>query len=306
MRRAFVNAINELAEQDARVVFLTGDLGYQMFEDFKKKFGPRYVNVGIAEAQMACAAAGLASEGFRPFIYSIGSFIVGRPYEHIRVSVAYPGLPVVVVGAGGGYCYSASGVTHHAAEDIALMSLLPGMTVVAPGDPHEVKALLPQLVSIPGPSYIRIGKFGEPELKLDTPIRLGEARLLREGSKVAILTMGEMAPIIYQTTGELLNEGIAPLVYHFHTLKPLDTATLDRIAKGVHTLIVVEESTPIGGLAAAISAWQSGLTHRPKLIRLGPPDALALGSPTREALRERFGFGPSMIKDTVRKVWAAV
>jgi transketolase len=287
-------------------MFLTGDLGYQMFEDFKKRFGSRYVNVGIAEAQMVCAAAGLASEGFRPFVYSIGSFMVGRPFEQIRVSVAYPGLPVVIVGAGGGYCYSASGVTHHAAEDLALMSLLPGMTVVAPGDPHEVKALLPQLLSIAGPSYIRIGKFGEPELNVDSSIQLGKARLLREGSNVAILTTGELAPIVYNITGELLDEGIFPLVYHFHTVKPLDTGALDRIAKNVRTIIVVEESTPIGGLAASVAAWQSELIQRPNLIRLGPPDVLALGNPTREALRDRFGFGPDAIKDAVRKVWPSV
>ncbi len=105
MRRAFSDTLVALAEENPRVMFLTGDLGFQVFDDFKLKFGPRYLNVGIAEAQMICASAGLAMEGWRPVAYSIASFATARAFEQIRISVCYPGLPVVVVGAGGGYTY---------------------------------------------------------------------------------------------------------------------------------------------------------------------------------------------------------
>lgn len=301
MRRAFVEALEKTAEQDPRIIFLTGDLGYQMFDDFKEKFGQRYINVGIAEAQMVCAAAGLAMEGFRPFVYSIASFATGRPFEQIRVSIAYPNLPVVIVGAGGGYCYSTSGTTHHSAEDIALMSLLPKMTIVAPGNPEEVKDLVPQLLQLDGPSYIRIGKFGEPGYEAKAPTILGHARLLKDGNDIALVSTGEMTPIVLNAVVELNAAGIDPVIYQFHTIKPLDTDTLNYLSTHVHTIIVIEESTPMGGLCASIRAWQSVSDNSVKIIRVGPPDELALGNVTRESLRRRFRYDSESIQLACRK-----
>lgn len=303
MRRAFVDAMIAAAESDPRVVFLTGDLGFQMFDEFRERFGPRYINVGIAEAQMMLAAAGLAIEGFRPVAYSIASFCTGRPFEQIRISVAYPRLPVLLVGAGGGYCYAASGTTHHAAEDLALMSLLPDMTVVAPGDPGEVRELVPQLLQLDGPSYIRIGRFGEPTFEANEPPVLGRARLLREGKNVAVISTGEMAPIVLEATDGLAQEGMRPIVYQFHTVKPLDTETLNGLATQVRTVIIAEESTPMAGLGAAIATWHSTADRPPELVRLGPPDCLALGNLRHETLREKFGYGPESIKESCRRAW---
>jgi transketolase len=305
MRRAFVDSLTTLAERDPRVILLTGDLGFQVFDDFIARCGRQYVNVGVAEAQMVCAAAGLALEGFRPIVYSIASFMTGRPFEQLRVSVAYPGLSVVVVGAGGGFCYSACGVTHHAAEDFALMSLLPGMTVVGPGDPNEVKALLPQMLALDGPSYIRIGKFGEPTFEADSPIILGRGRKIRDGARVAVITTGEMAPVALAGLAELAAEGIAPLVYQFHTIKPLDTATLDDLAARVKTLVVVEEAAPIGGLASAVTAWRTARDAGPRIVRLGPPDAFALGNLGRDTLRAKLGFDAAAIRQACRDAWRA-
>lgn len=306
MRRAFVDTMISLAERDPRIILLTGDLGFHVFDEFIARFGKRYINVGIAEAQMVCAAAGLAMEGFRPFVYSIASFMTGRPFEHIRVSICYPGLPVVVVGAGGGYCYATSGVTHHAPDDLGLMAMLPGMTVTAPGDPNEVKSLLPQLAALDGPSYIRIGKFGEPTYQSDSPVKLGEARLLRDGEKVAIITTGEMAPITLEAHAELAKEKIHPAVYQFHTIKPIDTAVLNRIAKTVKVILIVEEASPQGGLSNAIMQWGAMAENRPRFMRLGPPDAFILGNLRRERLRERFGFDQASIVRTCRMAWTSV
>lgn len=306
MRRAFVRAIEALADRDPRVVLLTGDLGFEMFDGFVAKHGPRYVNIGIAEAQLVAAAAGLALEGFRPFVYSIASFMTGRPYEQIRVALAYHRLPVVIVGAGGGYCYANCGVTHHAPDDLALMSLLPGMTVVAPGDPDEVAALLPQLLALEGPSYLRIGKSGEPGYAAPAPVILGAARLLRAGGRVAVISTGETAPSVLAAREALAGEGVEPEVWQFHTVKPLDTAALNRCAGRFRALLVVEESSPMGGLGSAIAAWHSGLAgNRPLLVRLGPKDELALGSPTRESLQNRWGYGPAAVADACRALWRA-
>src|ERR1051325_2288870 len=130
MRRAFGDALVKAAQDDDRVIFLTGDLGFGVFDEFIARFPRRYVNVGVAEAQLVDCAAGLALEGWRPIVYSIASFMTGRAYEQIRLAVGYHRLPVVVVGAGGGYTYANAGVTHHAKEDLALMSLIANMVVV--------------------------------------------------------------------------------------------------------------------------------------------------------------------------------
>lgn len=303
MRKALADSITNIASENDRVVFLTGDLGFQVFDNFNRKFGPRYINVGVAEALLIDAASGLALEGFRPLAYSIASFLTGRAFEQIRISVAYPHLPVVLVGAGGGFLYSHSGVTHHAPDDVALMSLLPGMTVVVPGDPNEVRALIPQLLALDGPSYIRIGKFGELSFEAEAPIVLGKARRLQSGRKFALLAMGDMATTVLQAAQRLQTENIQPMIYQFHTVKPLDIATLDYLAGMVSTLVVVEESTPCGGLASAIMAWSSATRRSVHIVRLGPPDEFALGNVKHATLREQFGFGTDAIITTCRLAW---
>ena len=304
MRRAFVDTLTDMAGKDDRIVFLTGDLGFQMFDTFIERYGPRYINVGIAEAELVCAAAGLAQVGFRPFAYSIASFMTARPYEQIRYTVGYPGLPVVIVGAGGGYCYSASGVSHHAADDFALMGLIPGMTVVAPGDPNEIRALLPQLTALPGPAYLRVGKFGEPTYESPAPILLGRARLLQEGERIAILTAGETAPLALEAVRRLAEEGLRPTLCHFHTLKPLDTDALDRLLPSHRRFICVEECYPRGGLHSALLEWSQNAPSPVRIERLGPGDAFALGNPKLDALRAGMGFDAAAIAAACRRAWA--
>ena len=302
MRKAFAESLLRAAEADPRVIFLTGDLGFGTFDAFQARFGPRYINVGVAEAQLVCAAAGLALEGWRPIIYSIASFATGRPFEQIRVNLGYAALPVVVVGAGGGYTYASSGVTHHAAEDLGLMSLVPNMTVVAPGDPQEVSQLLPQLLKLDGPSYFRIGKYGEPAYDAETPAILGRGRRLRHGNDVALVCTGQIASVVLDAVDSLKHEGVTPAVYQFHTLQPLDTSLLDSLGERVHTIVVVEEHLPVGGLAAAVSAWRTPRQSGPRVVRMGPPHALVFGNPTINEMRERLGFDSRAIADVCRRL----
>jgi len=303
MRKAFADTLIGLASEDPRVIFLTGDLGFGVFDEFSDRFGPRYVNVGVAEAAMVCAAAGLALEGWRPVAYSIASFATARAFEQIRISLAYHQLPVVIVGAGGGYNYAASGVTHHAADDLGLMSLLPGMTVVAPGDPSEVTQLLPQVFQQPGPAYFRIGRYGEPTYPAEEPAVLGRARLLTQGERVGILSTGDSALAVSDAVQALRKEGISPIAYQMHTVKPLDIATLERLAKQVETIVTVEEHVPLGGLGDAVGSWLTGLDEGPKLVRLGPPDGLVLGNPRQEELRRRLNYDARGIADACRSAW---
>ncbi|MHB1011365.1 MAG: transketolase family protein [Desulfobacteria bacterium] len=303
MRSAFAETLTDVASRNDRVAFVTGDLGFQVFDEFQSRFGPRYVNVGVAEAQMIYTAAGMAIEGWRPVAYSIASFATARPFEQIRYCIAYPGLPVVLVGAGRGYLYSTSGVSHHAADDLALMTSLPGMTVVVPGDPEEVSQLLPQLFELQGPSYITVGRFGEPDYQALEPAVLGKARKLRDGQRVAVLCTGEIANEVIKAVDTLLPERIFPAVYQVHTVKPLDEAILSLLADSVDTLIVVEEHVPAGGLWAAIAGWLARTGKAVRMVRLGAPDAFALGNLKQAELRRRFGMDAPAIAEACRRAW---
>ncbi|RJQ55219.1 MAG: transketolase [Nitrospiraceae bacterium] len=302
MRKALADTLTSLAEKDPSIVFLTGDLGFQMFDEFGKRFSGRYINVGVAEAQMICAAAGMALEGFRPFVYSIAPFATGRPFEHIKISIAYHGLPVTIIGAGGGYAYATNGPTHHGADDIALMSIIPGMTVMAPGSPAELRELLPQIMKLKGPAYIRIGKKGDPEYDADGPAIIGKARLLKSGEKIAIVSTGEMAPIALDAAKKLALAGINPVVYQMHTIKPLDTVFLNEISEKVDTILIVEEASPIGGLWSAVSSFMASCSRHPKIIRTGPPDEMILGNCSREELRQNYGFDTDAIVNICKKL----
>ncbi|NTV49874.1 MAG: hypothetical protein HGB32_04490 [Geobacteraceae bacterium] len=303
MRKAFSETLTRLAVEDPHIAFITGDLGFQVFDEFEKRFGPRYINAGVAEAQMIYTAAGMASEGWKTVAYSIASFATARPFEQIRYCVAYPNLPVILVGAGRGYLYSTSGVSHHAADDLALMTALPNMTVVAPGDPGEIEQLLPQLFALGGPSYFTVGRFGEPSYEALEPAVLGKARLLREGEKIVIIGTGEIANEILKAHADLATEGINPCVYQMHTVKPLDTATLDSLSQRFDSMIIVEEHIPTGGLWSAVADWKVRSNNKCKLSRLGAPDKFALGNLKQAELRKRWGFDAEGIARECRELW---
>lgn len=169
MRTAFIEGLIEIARRDTRVVLMVGDLGYSVIEPFQKEFPDRFFNAGIAEQNMMGMAAGLASEGYRVFAYSIANFPTFRCAEQIRNDVAYHGLPVTIVSVGGGLVYGNMGYSHHAVQDYALMRVLPGMQILAPGDPWEVKLCLDLSLSYAGPSYLRLGRPGTPPIHSHLP-----------------------------------------------------------------------------------------------------------------------------------------
>jgi len=303
MRKAFSDSLMKEAEKNPQVTFMTGDLGFQVFDEFSRKFGPRYINVGVAEAQLINMAAGMAAEGWRPIAYSIASFATARPFEQIRYCVSYPNLPVTLVGAGRGFTYSTSGVSHHALDDIGLMSLLPNMTVVIPGDPTEIEELLPQVMQCSGPAYFTVGRFGEPRYEAEEPSVLGKARLLKSGQKIAIISTGEITHEVLNAVSILHPEHIIPMVYQMHTIKPLDTITLNSVADQVKAMLVVEEHVPNGGLWAAVTQWNATRNKPIRLKRLGPPDAFVLGNLNREDVRKKLMCDAQAIVKTCRMLW---
>ncbi|MEB3221133.1 MAG: transketolase [Candidatus Sericytochromatia bacterium] len=192
MRTAFLDGLLAAARENPRVVLVVGDLGFSVVEPFRDAFPERFFNAGVAEQNMMGLAAGLASEGFHVFAYSIANFPTFRCAEQIRNDVAYHRLPVTVVAVGGGLAYGSLGYSHHAVQDYALLRAFPHMLLAAPGDPPEVAACLAHLLAHPQPSYLRLGKAGEPALRPVPPsLTPGRWVPLVEGEgRVAIVTTG--------------------------------------------------------------------------------------------------------------------
>lgn len=169
MRNAFIEELVALATVHDHIALVVGDLGYSVVEPFAERFPDRFINAGIAEQNMTGLAAGMASEGYHVFSYSIANFPTFRCAEQIRNDIDYHNLSVTVVAVGGGVAYGALGYSHHAIQDYGLMRCMPNMLIAAPGDPMEVRACLRYLVAHPGPSYLRLGKAGEPCFHAEPP-----------------------------------------------------------------------------------------------------------------------------------------
>lgn len=170
MRNAFIDELVNHASVNDRVALVVGDLGYSVVEPFADRFPERFINAGVAEQNMMSLAAGMASEGYHVFVYSIANFPTFRCAEQIRNDVDYHRLPVTVVSVGGGLAYGSLGYSHHAVQDYGLMRLMPNMLIAAPGDPMEVRACMRYLLANPQPSYLRLGKVGEPSFHPVVPV----------------------------------------------------------------------------------------------------------------------------------------
>ncbi|MGI8772536.1 MAG: transketolase family protein [Acidobacteriaceae bacterium] len=242
MRTAFIQELCTLAEQDDRIWLICGDLGYSVLEVFAERFPDRYLNAGVAEQNMTGVAAGLAMTGKVVFTYSIANFPVMRCLEQIRNDVCYHNLNVKVVSVGGGLAYGSHGYTHHGVEDLAVMSVMPNMTVVAPGDPVEAQAATRALAAIPGPAYLRLGKAGEPVLHT-SPIdfQLGKAISVRDGEDITIISTGGMLGTAIQAAEQLQSRGISAHLLSMPTLTPFDTAAITEATQRTRAILTVEE-----------------------------------------------------------------
>lgn len=205
MRNAFIEELVELAGQHDHIALMVGDLGYSVVEPFADRFPDRFINAGVAEQNMTGMAAGMASEGYHVFTYSIANFPTFRCAEQVRNDVAYHGLPVTVVAVGGGLSYGALGYSHHAVQDYALMRSMPNLVIAAPGDPMETRACMRYLVEHPGPSYLRLGKAGEPVFHARVPDVLPGKWLQVNGegdAEHAILTTGATLGLALQRVAQ--------------------------------------------------------------------------------------------------------
>ncbi|CEK19147.1 transketolase subunit B [Chthonomonas calidirosea] len=290
MRTAFIEELCKLAEEEERIWLLCGDLGYSVLERFRDRFPNRYVNVGVAEQNMTGMAAGLALCGKIVFTYSIANFPVMRCLEQIRNDICYHHANVKIVAVGGGLAYGAQGYTHHGVEDLAVMRVLPEMTVIAPGDPVETRLATRAIVSYNGPCYLRLGKAGEPIVhQTDPKFEIGKAILMRDGSSLTLISTGGMLATVMQAAQRLAENGIAARVLSMHTLAPLDREAILAAAAETGGIVTVEEHG-IGGLASAVAEVLAVAGYAVPFRALHLPRKPTSHAGTQESLRSVHGL----------------
>jgi len=304
MRNAFIRGLTALAERDQRVVLLTGDLGFKIFDEFAARFPGRFYNAGVAEANMIGVAAGLALGGLRPFVYSIVPFATLRCLEQIRNDICYQETSVTVVGVGGGYSYGPNGATHHSLEDIAVMRCLPNMTVVCPGDPMEAELGTLATGSHTGPLYLRLGRAGDPHVhEAAVPFSIGRAIVVRNGTDCALISTGGILPVAVAAARHLDSEGIGCRVVSMHTVKPLDEALLHRCAEECGAIFTIEEHSLVGGLGSAVGEWLAASGTQCLLRSYGAADRFSHLCGSQEYFRQMQGL---TAEEIARRVHAAL
>lgn len=267
-REGYSEGLVEAGKRDERVVVLDGDVGHSLGTlAFKALFPERYFNLGIAEQNMACQAAGLALEGFMPFYSTYAVFSVGRALDQIRTSICNMGLDVRIGGAHGGSSVGPDGGTHQALEDIAQTRSLPGMTVLVPADAAQTRQAVLASLTIPGPVYVRFGRNPVPVI-YDTgePVVRGRGNLLREGGDIVIVACGAMVAPALEAGKALLDKGLNAAVIDMVSVKPLDGGLLMETTGEAAGVVTVEDHQTAGGLGGAVAEFLA--VNRPLPMRM--------------------------------------
>lgn len=296
MRNAFFRALKKLFVEDNNVYFITGDLGFKLYDELQAHDPDRVINAGIREAAIAGMSAGLASEGALPFIYSITPFITLRCLEQIKLDICYHNFKVAIIGVGGGLAYGENGPTHHGVEDLALMRLLPRMSVFCPAGPVEVEKCVAAVKGLDGPVYIRLGRNGEPELTAPgvEPDIFGP-QIMVDGTDINIIATGPVAGAAMAAEAILTEEGISARVVKVTRLKPLDEAALLNALVPGRPVAAVEEHT--GGAALALPVADALLRAgaAPRFAKICIPDEFPRKCGSHSALMSWAGLDAESI-----------
>ncbi|MDD4013698.1 MAG: transketolase family protein [Candidatus Omnitrophica bacterium] len=253
-RDGFGKALLELGDTNADVVVLSADLTESVRAHwFRDKYPDRFISHGVAEQDMMGAAAGLALSGKIPFACTFGAFASGRAWDQIRISVAYMNLNVKIAGSHGGISVGGDGATHQALEEIALMRILPNMTVVVPADSREAYLATIQAVDIKGPVYLRLGRAPVPAVPNAGEFKIGKANVIVDGGDLAIIACGHMVEKAVYAAHELAQKGITARVINLHTPKPIDRETIIKAAMETGAVLTIEEHTMYGGMGSAVA-----------------------------------------------------
>lgn len=301
MRRTCLSLVHELARADSRVLYIGSDLGAGTLEAMKVEMPERFLMEGVAEANLIGMAAGLAMEGYIPYVNTIATFLTRRCLEQIAVDLCMHKLPVRLIANGGGLVYAPLGPTHEAIEDIALMRALPGMTTIAVCDAEEMRRMMAETIDWPGPIYIRLAKGGDRVVsRKDDPFRIGKALLHEPAGDVSLIACGVMVQRCLEARELLADRRVVAGVLNVHTLKPLDVAAIDDFTHGARLAVTVEEHVKNGGLGSAVAeAFCDRVAPHPPLLRLALPDAFIHNYGSQDELLDDAGLQPPQIAERI-------
>lgn len=297
MRRAFADALVGVARRDPRVVLLTGDLGYQVLEPFSQEFGSRFFNVGVAEQNMVGLATGLAEGGLIPFVYSIITFAVMRPFEFIRNGPVQHRLPVRIVGVGSGFDYGMNGASHYGLEDIAVLRPQPGLTIVAPADHTQARRALEATWNTPGPVYYRLGNDEQTTVEgLDGAFEVGRLQTVREGRDLLMIAMGSLAADVVTAAAELERRDLSCAVAVLASVSPPPLDDLSAALQRFPVVMTVEAHSVTGGIGSLVSEVAAEAGSRCRVVRCGVQLAPDGQVGTSAYLRARHGLSvPALV-----------
>lgn len=302
MRTAYLSALYDLSKTNKDVLALISDNGAIVYDKYRQDFPDQFINYGISEANMVASAAGLASCGKIPFAYTISPFLTMRAFEFVRNDVCLQNQNVKLVGTGAGFVYSSLGPTHHATEDLAVMRVLPNLTIFSPASPLEVRKATVMAAEIKGPVYIRLGTNKEPEIyEEDYDFVPGKGVTLQDGKDITLVSTGSIVFDVLQAAKELQQEGISARVINIHTIKPLDEDILLKAVRETHVIMTIEEHSIIGGLgsAAAEVILENG-ADACVFERMGLRDKFCKGYGSHKDLKEMNGLSKEDIKNRAK------
>lgn len=297
MRDTFVRALTEIAASDPRIFLVTGDLGFGVLADYRKRFPRQFLNAGVAEQNMTGLATGLALEGRVVFSYSIGNFNTLRCLEQVRNDVCFHRANVKIISVGGGFSYGQLGISHHATEDLAILRSIPNLAVISPCDLWEVREATFALARLPGPAYLRLDKsFAQASAAPAAAFKLGCSRLVREGTDVTLAATGGILAEAIKAADLLSSLGIGCRVLSVHSVKPLDSAAFLRSARETGGIVTIEEHTVDGGLGSAVAETllESGVAPA-FFFRIGLRSGFSHIVGSQEYLRAAYGMDAAAI-----------
>ncbi|EKY15578.1 transketolase family protein [Actinomyces sp. oral taxon 181] len=297
-REGYARALIELGHQHDDVFVLDADCAKSNYTNrFRDEFPDRFFNMGIAECDIVGTAAGMAALGKVPFANAYANFLTGRGYDQVRISVAYSGRNVKIVGHNAGTSAAQEGATHLPLEDIGLMRAIPDMTVIVPADSCEMEKAVRAAYEFDGPVYLRVGKLKVPDVTTaDTPFEIGKAIRFREGSDVTLISTGNMLFETLKAAEILAEKGVSAEVLHMHTVKPIDSDAIAESARKTGAVVTVEEHSILNGLGSAVAETLCEKYPVP-LRRVGTKDVFGL-SGTMDELMDYFGLRAEPIAAT--------
>lgn len=308
MRKVCLDMVYKLAKKDPRVVFVGSDLSPGLLQEMKTAMPERYYMEGVTEANVIGMSAGMAMDGYMPFVNTIATFITRRCYEQVALDLCLHHLPVRLIGNGGGLVYAPLGPTHLAVEDIAIMRALPNMTVTAVADADEMIRLMEATLDWPHPVYIRLGKGGDPIVsRPENGFEIGKAIVMRRTEArdpVLLISCGVMTSRALEAADLLDEKGIPVEVIHVHTIKPLDEKLILERARKARGVFTLEEHTVIGGLGSAVIdvlAEQIG-SRMPPMKKFGLADQFAKNYGSQDDLLELSGLQPHQVADRIEQM----